>query len=245
MSNLECGPHDYTGPHKIDSLWNLHEDFSVTHAAALVAGYNPTTIDRCKDDFSFQDGYPKYSVTFNALTNAITNGRLRATLRYSAREYGYLDHLEEIDRAEVGLSHGPGSTAKEGEELTSDNRYFYKPTPDWSLSTVTRQDLIDWLTRRDIKSEFFFPTATDRPGYLDPGNARYAPKLAAAVKAWEAVTTPNGRHPKKALEKWLLEHAAECGLTINGGKPNETAIEEIAKVANWQLSGGAPKTPGA
>lgn len=244
MSNLEGASRDCLGIDEIDSLWNLHEDFSVTHAAALVAGYNPTTIDRCKDDSSFQEAYPKYSVTFNALTNAITNGRLYAALRYPAREYGYLDQLEEIDRAEMGLPHGPGSTAKEGEELTSDCRYFYKPTPDWSLSTVTRDDLIDWLTRRDIKSEFFIPRATHRPGYLDPGNARYAPKLAAAVKAWEAVTTPNGKHPKKALEKWLLEHATEYGLTIKGGKPNETAIEEIAKVANWQPSGGAPKTPG-
>lgn len=245
MSNLECGPRDCTGLDEIDSLWNLHDDFSVTHAAALVAGYNPTTIDRCKDDSSFQEAYPKYSVTFNALTNAITNGRLHAALRYLAREYGNLDFLEELDRAEMGLPYGPGSTAKEGEELTSDGRYFYKPTPDWSVSTVTRDDLIDWLTRRGVKSGFFFPMAADSPGYLDPSSERYAPKLAAAVRAWEAVTVPKGMHPKQALMKWVLEHAAEYGLTNEEGKPNETAVDEIAKVANWQPNGGAPKTPGA
>jgi hypothetical protein len=44
--------------------------------------------------------------------------------------------------------------------------------------------------------------------------------------------------------KWLREHAAEFGLTDDDGKPNETGIEEAAKVANWQPTGGAPKTPG-
>jgi hypothetical protein len=81
--------------------------------------------------------------------------------------------------------------------------------------------------------------------YLDPKHPRYAPKLAAAVLAWQ--TTGNkaltGKSPKQALLKWLREHAAEFDLTDEDGKPNETGIEEAAKVANWQPAGGAPKTP--
>jgi hypothetical protein len=46
------------------------------------------------------------------------------------------------------------------------------------------------------------------------------------------------------LVKWLREHAVEFGMSDEDGKPNETGIEETAKVANWQLTGGAPKTPG-
>jgi hypothetical protein len=46
------------------------------------------------------------------------------------------------------------------------------------------------------------------------------------------------------LLKWLREHAADFGLSDEDGKPNETGIEEAAKVANWQPGGGAPKTPG-
>jgi hypothetical protein len=53
-----------------------------------------------------------------------------------------------------------------------------------------------------------------------------------------------GKHPKGALSKWLREHAAELGLSDDDGKPNETGIEEVAKVANWQPGGGAPKTAG-
>ncbi|WP_186308572.1 hypothetical protein [Paraburkholderia sp. BCC1885] len=48
---------------------------------------------------------------------------------------------------------------------------------------------------------------------------------------------------KDAIRKWLREHAAEFDLTNEDGNPNETGIDEVAKVANWQPSGGAPKTP--
>jgi len=100
------------------------------------------------------------------------------------------------------------------------------------------------LASRGFRTGFFFPNATDSPNFLDRGNPRYAPKLAAAVLAWQAVTDPCGKHPKQALMRWLREHAAEFGLTDDEGKPNETGIEEVAKVANWQPGGGAPKTPG-
>ena len=44
--------------------------------------------------------------------------------------------------------------------------------------------------------------------------------------------------------KWLREHASEYGLSDEEGKPNETGIDEVSKVANWQPKGGALKTPG-
>jgi hypothetical protein len=37
--------------------------------------------------------------------------------------------------------------------------------------------------------------------------------------------------------KWLREHAADFGLTDEDGKPNETGIEEAAKVANLISAG--------
>ena len=104
-----------------------------------------------------------------------------------------------------------------------------------------------WLRRRGLRSGFFFPEGSDAPDYLDKSHPRYAPKLAAAVQAWQATGSDaaiSGRSPKKALEKWLREHAAELGMSDEDGKFNETGIEEVAKVANWQPGGGAPKTPG-
>lgn len=115
---------------------------------------------------------------------------------------------------------------------------------NWHTSKIKIQDLKDWLTSRGIATGFFFPVSELEPDYLDINGPRYAPKLAAAVRAWQAVTDPGSKSPKQALIKWLREHAAEFGLTDDDGNPNGTGIEEIAKVANWAPDGGAPRTPG-
>jgi hypothetical protein len=117
---------------------------------------------------------------------------------------------------------------------------------DLSESTVKVESLRSWLADRGFRTGFFFPNATDAPGYLDPKHPRYAPKLAAAVHAWLATDDESairGKSPKMALVRWLREHAAQFGLADENGKPSETAVEEAAKVANWRPGGGAPKTP--
>jgi hypothetical protein len=111
-------------------------------------------------------------------------------------------------------------------------------------STVERSSLESWLIARNVRSGFFFPDVVDTPDYLAPSNPRYAPKLAAAVSAWMAVTEPGAKSPKQALDKWLRENAATFGLTDDDGNPINNAIEECSKVANWQPGGGVPKTPG-
>jgi len=238
------GDSAYGGIDEIDTLWNLHEDFSIADAAALVAGYNPTLVQRCEQDTLIHQSFPRYPVVLDALTRAITNGRLKAAIRISAREYGYADRMADIEYfAFIEDALPEGNTVEADEVLAKDRSCIYKPLPDWSLSTIAREDLIDWLRRRGVSSGFFFPAGTDAPDYLDPGNPRYASKLAAAVRAWQAVTDSGGASPKQALVKWLREHAAEFGLTDDEGKQNETGIDEVAKVANWQPGGGAPKTP--
>lgn len=93
----------------------------------------------------------------------------------------------------------------------------------------------------------FFLTQQSEVGRLSDAEGEfYAPKLAAAVRAWNEVTSAealNGKTPKKALEVWLRKHANEYGLTSKDGNPNELGIEEICKVANWKPSGGASPTP--
>lgn len=115
---------------------------------------------------------------------------------------------------------------------------------DVSMSRVEVESLRAWLLMRGFKRGFFFPKLNDdAPDYLDPLNPRYAPKLAAAVSAWQAVTEAGKKSPKQALDKWLRENAVRFGLTNEEGKSIETAVEECSKVANWNQSGGAPKTP--
>lgn len=227
----------------IDPLWGLHDEFTVEQAAALIAGYDPGYVARCRSDTNFESTFSKLYPAQTALINASNAKKLKVELRYSAREYGYADQLADLEYAELESEFTFGRTAKEDEIPSGEHSCFYKPFPDWTLSTVNREDLMAWLVSRGMKTGFFFQATTDAPDYLDSNHPRYAPKLAASVNAWLAVTAPNGRHPKQALTKWLREHAAEFGLSDEEGKPNETGIEEVAKVANWQPGGGAPKTP--
>ncbi len=123
---------------------------------------------------------------------------------------------------------------------------------DVEKSTIWASDLQKWLSKHGFKSVFFCDADTKnprdgRPDYLDPDHPRYAPKLAAAVFAWRACedrAATNGKSAKQALTLWLKQNAAQFGLVDEQGNLNTEGIEQTAKVANWQLTGGAPKTPG-
>jgi hypothetical protein len=110
------------------------------------------------------------------------------------------------------------------------------------------EDLRTWLRSRGINTGFFFPTAEAEPDYLSEFHPNYSAKLAAAIEAWKAVSASaelrRGKTVKQALIVWLRQHANKFGLTKEDGNPNEQGIEDVAKIANWDTKGGAPKTPG-
>jgi len=119
---------------------------------------------------------------------------------------------------------------------------------DINESTVNLNSVREFLESKGISEGFFFPPSEPvASNYLDPANSAYAPKLAAAVEAWLAVTNDatalRGKSPKRALKKWLHDNASRYGLIKDDGKPNETGIKEVSKVANWKPEGGANKTP--
>jgi hypothetical protein len=120
--------------------------------------------------------------------------------------------------------------------------------PSWHLTTISVEDLRVWLRSRGINTGFFFPEPQADPDYLSQFHDNYSPKLAAAIEAWKAVSSDDqlrrGKSVKQAVIVWLRQHANEFGLTKEDGNPNEQGIEEVAKIANWDTKGGAPKTPG-
>jgi len=195
-------------------LWRLCDELSVVQAALLIVGRDPGGVDMRVEGWASE----KQPVGYLAARTAIANALLAGTLEGSV--------VPELDTDFNGnhVGHIEGSL-------------------DAHQSKVDIKSLRRWLGARGLRTGFFFPEPTANTEYLDPNNPRYAQKLAAAVHAWEAVTVAGGKHPKQALIKWLREHAAEYGLSDEDGKPNETGIEEVAKVANWQPGGGAPRTP--
>jgi hypothetical protein len=126
-------------------------------------------------------------------------------------------------------------------------RSFSDPEIQWKTTLIRVENLRDWLLERNFTDGFFVDDRPRSMTFMEKDSQFYAHKLAAAVAAWNAVSLDEnllqGKSPKQALEKWLRENASQFGLTKEDGNPSETAIEEIAKVANWNQVGGATKTP--
>jgi len=213
--------------------WRLCDEISVIDAALLIVGEDPSPSRDNIENWSSQSCPNGYAAARTALINAILGKRLDATLRYPARVLGD-DEYPNI-----------------GEEVYSKGQNYeiaFKNVPDWKLSTIRVESLKAWLLSRGFKTGFFFADHIDAPSYLDAAHPCYAPKLAAAVDAWQAIASDesllNGKTPKQAIEKWLRENASRFGLSDDDGNPNKDGIEQISKVANWRPEGGAAKTKG-
>ncbi len=128
------------------------------------------------------------------------------------------------------------------------NIYGFSNQINMLKTQVKSENIRLWLASRGIEVGFFFPNTNDTPDFLDPLHKSYAPKLAAAIGAWQAVNAEPkllaGKTAKQALRKWLRKNADQLSLIKDDGTPNKQGIEEIAKIANWSLKGGPAKTPG-
>jgi hypothetical protein len=211
--------HDLSKEGEIDAreYWRLCDGLNIVQAALLIIGHDPSVDAEYVEGWGVEKRPLGYEAAKTAVSNALRSGRIS----------GELIPKYEPD-TDMILREVPGSV-------------------DIADSRIEVESLRTWLAGRGLKTGFFFPEPQVRQDYLDPKHPRYAPKLAAAVLAWEATggeATMPGKSPKQMLMKWLREHAAQFELTDDEGNPNETGIEEAAKVANWQPTGGAPKTPG-
>lgn len=231
---------------EISEYWRLAKELTVLQAVCLVAGIDPDSSDAVNCESWKPNERPKgYNAVKAAITHAILSKELEATIRREAWERGWdeepsagLAYTKDFVIAADDLDPSPSVAAR---------GLIYHTAPDWELTTVKVETLKAWLVAQGYRKGYFFPEPTEQPTtpeYLNRKHPRYAPKLAAAISAWEATSDPGAKSPKQALMKWLREHAAEYGMTDDEGKPNETGIEEAAKIANWQPGGGAPKTPG-
>ena len=202
--------------------WRLCDHLTIVQAALLVVGEDPSGNMANCEDWSVGNRPPGYEAAKSAISHALKIGVIKGVRvgnklpdpRYDAEGNWH-------DRFDNGV--------------------------DPSTSVVEVVSLRQWLVSRGFTSGFFSPAVPEAPSYLNSRGENYAPKLAAAIAVWQAISsTPDsskGRSVKSAMQKWLREHAGQYGLLNKDGKPNELGIEEIAKIANWDTKGGAPKTP--
>jgi hypothetical protein len=254
----------------INPLWRLADPLTVGQAAALIAGFDPNAVRfNIKGGVYFEsetgltdsNGGSWVQTAYAALKNAVNSGKLKATIRRTAWERGWNEEpdfdagerwSEKVDLLESDVNEAWGTDPT----FIKRSQIIYRVEPDWEKTTIDRSSVKEWLANNGIHTGFFFPDSTDAPDYLDPKNPRYAPKLAAAVRVWQAMEDENlrrGKNPFSAMEQYLESRYKEYGLFHEKDNPkngtvagdiNKTAISEVAKVANWQPGGGAPKTPG-
>lgn len=167
-----------------------------------------------------------------------------------------VETLEEIDRPDgfTALLTSLEAAVDKGTLTTNIKTIDFDGLLDGNMRKISidSNDLKSWLSSRKVTTEFFFDDNSQTigiPDFLNKNHPCYTPKLAAAVLAWQEVTSNdeyknNGKSPKNNLINYLSENAKELGLLMTNGEINNTAIEEqIAMVANWNVKGGASTTP--
>jgi hypothetical protein len=172
----------------------------------------------------------KVQTTYSALKNSIKDKSLTAQLNYLTYS-GYEMRLKNVRQNSENVPL----------DLITKDEFFSNPVIDWRETTVTHEDLKQWMLSRNFtSSEFFFgKQANNEPDYMNPQHSRYSEELAAAVKVWQAMEDENlllGKSsPKNAMIDWLESRYKELGL-IYDGAIGKKRIEDCAKVANWSDS---------
>lgn len=250
-------------------LWRLSDCLSVTAAASLIAGHSPNDRFLSEDgDYRFYDDKDgekerRFKAVFQSLRGAILSNRLAADVRLPMRRGGNTDDVDygpqmpnesrmSYDMLLTRIDGGgygqlpkviPGQTRLNFsvDELRGETDFFICSEPNWSETLIDVENLIEWLKKRGVRPAFFFPMGNEE-GFRNKENPRYAPKLACAVAAWEAVRkqSPN-KSAKQTLADWIQSNGVNFGVGTDG-VVTPSAAEEIARVCNWATSGGANAT---
>lgn len=206
--------------HEIDELWHLNDSLNIKDTAALIAGYEPIYVEwKGLEAIYFQD---KNSHTEN-------------------------EGINRVNIAFVALLGAVKSETLPADLLVVEDGPYSEPETIWSETTIKVTDLKAWLKSKGMTKGFFFSEEkNEAPGYLDPDHPLYSNTLSAAVRVWEAMQDPGlreGKGIKSAMESWLEMNYKSLGLVRKDGGMSKSAIEDVAKVANWNKVGGATKTP--
>lgn len=200
--------------------WENIENLTVDEFMCLVLGYEPGS-------FKFDFGYPKdwpegAELIYKILVQDIENDRF---------SLGYDTPADIIDAPSVRNTGYPW----------------------WHHGKIEQKSLKAWVIKRSIKSRFFGTNADDDsndmntiPDYLNTEHPNYSFKLAAAIKAWEALTANpdllKGKGCKDAVIDWLEDNVDLLDIPEKN-QLSKNLKENISFIVNWNLSGGAPKTP--
>lgn len=248
-------------------VWRLAEDLTVLQASVLISGGDPSIMLKApvwmltggtereqelpniriesrtsqKDAdalakslrdqaIAIRDMTERVRPLFDVLKCALQNDRLEGTFVF---DLGENDSSSAQIRTHTGRFSEAFSSFGERED------------PDWDKTTVFVEHLKQWLDKRNLYPEFFFPGPQEN-SFENPKHERYSPELACAAAAWRAVTRPDPNKSVKAtLDDWVAANAVSFGVNQGNGTPSQQSKDRIATLVNWQKKGGAPATPNA
>lgn len=141
----------------IGPFWCLSETYTVTEAAALLALVNPLSIDPSGEYFrdietglTDSNGITDVKAAETMLIRAINANSLKACRIYDA-EPKYIEGIDIFyQRSYWGKEDVKCITGSIGKQ------YVIRVVPNWSKTTVHRDDLVAWLKSRGLRSGFFF-----------------------------------------------------------------------------------------
>jgi len=206
--------------HEIDELWHLNDSLNIKDAAALIAGYEPICVEWKGQEADY----------FKDENNHTEN-----------------EGIKRVNVAFLALLGAVKSEILQADIVIVDDGLHGEPETIWSETTIKAIDLKTWLRSKGMTKGFFFPEEqSEVPGYMNPDHPLYSNTLSAAVRVWEAMQDPGlreGKAVKSAMMGWLEANYKSLGLTRKDGGMSGSAIEDVAKIANWNKVGGATKTP--
>lgn len=199
-------------------VWRWCDELTIMQAALLANGVDPSNEGCHVENLDIDKRPGGYEAAKHAISRALMTGKIK------------------------------GEAFPKTSRDMNGNEYPLEGTIDVQNSNIDVESLKAWLeTERGVRPTFFFPAVESKitPYYMNPKHSRYSPKLAAAVKVWQAMEDGNllrGRPVLTAMSDWLETSYKELGL-IWKGEINNSAIADCAKIANWKTEGGATKTP--
>lgn len=152
---------------QINSLWYVLDDYCITDAIALSAGYEPKVVENNLNDHGFENTFPNYSIIKKLIFNAIYKGELPAQLiydqnpniRYVTDKNAFLDAV---------------SQGRPFQDFVSSER----AEPNWRESTISQSDLKEFLNSKGLS--FPFHGEIDFDSALRKQVAELSNKLATA-----------------------------------------------------------------
>ncbi|QFT59507.1 hypothetical protein FIU94_11800 [Sulfitobacter sp. THAF37] len=201
----------------------------------------------------------EFRAVFKAIRSAILSDKLPARVVNLGRSPGYSwygdmylpipgDESERTLYYSYTFYSGRTSIFSNSDSVLTDKdtdeerKIYIVKEPDWHQTTVELDALCAWFKSRGVAPLFFFPEGIP-DGFRDKDHARYSAKLATAVAAWETIPRPaKNKSVKQTLTDWIISNGVRFGLGNEDGTVSATVAEEVAKIANWNTSGGATPT---